>query len=85
MGLLIFLILGLVAGWLASLIMKTDTQQDTGSDIILGGVGALVGGTIMNFLGYAGISGFNLYSIMVATLGAAILIWLGRTLFSHNR
>ena len=85
MGLLIFLILGLVAGWLASLIMKSDSQQGMVSDIILGGVGALVGGTVMNFLGYAGVTGFDLYSIMVATLGAVILIWLGRTMFSHNR
>ncbi len=84
MGLLIFLILGLIAGWLASLIMKTDSQQGTGSDIILGAVGSLVGGTVMTFLGYAGVTGFNLYSILVATLGAVILIWLGRALFSHN-
>ena len=84
MGLLIFLILGLVAGWLASLIMKTDSQQGTGSDIILGAVGSLVGGAVMSFLGYAGVTGFNLYSILVATLGAVILIWLGRALFSHN-
>lgn len=84
MGLLIFLILGLVAGWLASLIMKTDSQQGTGSDIILGAVGSLVGGSVMSFLGYAGVTGFNLYSILVATLGAVILIWLGRALFSHN-
>lgn len=84
MGLLIFLILGLIAGWLASLIMKTDSQQGTGSDIILGAVGSLVGGTVMSFLGYAGVTGFNLYSILVATLGAVILIWLGRVLFSHN-
>jgi uncharacterized membrane protein YeaQ/YmgE (transglycosylase-associated protein family) len=84
MGLLIFLILGLIAGWLASLIMKTDSQQGTGSDIILGAVGSLVGGTVMSFLGYAGVTGFNLYSILVATLGAVILIWLGRALFSHN-
>ena len=64
--------------------MKTDSQQGTGSDIILGAVGSLVGGTVMSFLGYAGVSGFNLYSILVATLGAVILIWLGRALFSHN-
>jgi uncharacterized membrane protein YeaQ/YmgE (transglycosylase-associated protein family) len=84
MGLLIFLLLGLVAGWLASIIMKTDAQQGAGGDIILGGVGALLGGVVMNFLSQGGVTGFNLYSILVATLGAVILIGVGRALFAHD-
>ena len=80
MGLLSFLIVGLIAGWLASLIMKTNATQGMIMDIVLGVVGAFVGGFLMNMLGYGGVSGFNLYSIAVATLGAVVLIWLGRML-----
>lgn len=80
MNILLWLLLGLVAGWLASVIMKTDSQQGSMTDIILGIIGAFVGGFLMNFFGQAGVTGFNIYSILVATLGAVVLIWLGRML-----
>ncbi len=78
MNILLWIVLGFLAGWLASIIMKTDSQQGTLTDIILGVVGAIVGGFIMSLFGAEGVSGFNAYSIMVATLGAVVLIWLGR-------
>jgi uncharacterized membrane protein YeaQ/YmgE (transglycosylase-associated protein family) len=78
MNLLAFIILGLVAGWLASLIMKTNSQQGPLLDIILGVVGAFVGGTLMSLFGASGVTGFDLYSIAVATLGAVVLIAIGR-------
>jgi uncharacterized membrane protein YeaQ/YmgE (transglycosylase-associated protein family) len=53
-------------------------------DIVLGITGAIVGGMIMNFLGYTGVEGFNAWGILVATLGAVILIWLGRLLRSQT-
>jgi uncharacterized membrane protein YeaQ/YmgE (transglycosylase-associated protein family) len=80
MGLILFLIVGLIAGWLASLIMKTNASQGMVMDIVLGVVGAFVGGFLMNMLGFAGVTGFDIYSIGVATLGAVVLIWLGRML-----
>ena len=80
MNILLWLLLGLVAGWLASVIMKTNSQQGSLTDIILGIVGAFVGGFLMNFFGQTGVTGFNIYSILVATLGAVVLIWLGRML-----
>lgn len=80
MNILLWLLLGLIAGWLASVIMKTNNQQGTFTDIILGIVGAFVGGFLMNFLGQAGVTGFNLYSLIVATVGAVALIWAGRVL-----
>ncbi|MEN9327644.1 MAG: hypothetical protein RI947_452 [Candidatus Parcubacteria bacterium] len=80
MSILLWIILGFLAGWLASVIMKTDSQQGMLTDIILGIVGALVGGFIMNMFGAQGVSGLNIYSLMVATLGAVVLIWLGRVL-----
>lgn len=80
MGLLLWLILGAVAGWLASMLMKTDNSQGLIMDIILGIVGSVVGGMIMNFFGQSPVTGFNLYSLLVATLGAVVLIWIGRLL-----
>ena len=80
MGLLLLALLGLVAGWLASVVMRTNTTQGTLADIVLGVVGALVGGIVMNLLGEPGVSGFNLYSLFVATMGAIALIYLGRLL-----
>ena len=49
-------------------------------DIIMGVVGAFVGGLIMNALGEPGVTGFNIYSLLVATLGAVVTIWIGRRL-----
>jgi uncharacterized membrane protein YeaQ/YmgE (transglycosylase-associated protein family) len=78
MGLIAFLIIGLIAGWLASVVMHTDASQGTLMDIVLGVVGAFVGGAILNMFGEAGVTGFNIYSLMVATLGAIVLIGVGR-------
>jgi len=80
MNILLWIVLGGVAGWLASMLMKTDYSQGTLLDIFLGIVGAVVGGFIMNFFGQAGVTGFNLYSLVVATIGAAVVIWIGRML-----
>lgn len=78
MSFLIWIILGLVAGWLASVIMKTNASQGPIMDIILGIVGAVVGGFVFNLFGMGGVSGFDLYSLAVATVGAVILIGIGR-------
>lgn len=80
MGILVWIILGAVAGWIASIIMKTDASQSLLGDIMLGVIGAVVGGFIMNVFGQTGVTGFNLYSILVAVVGAVALIYLGRLL-----
>lgn len=76
MTLLLWIILGAVAGWLASMFKKSNTSMI--EDIIMGVIGAFVGGFIMNFIGQSGITGFNLYSVGVATLGAVVVIFIGR-------
>lgn len=76
MNIILLLVLGLVAGVLASLIMKTE--HGTLLDIVLGVVGSFVGGFLFNMFGAAGVTGFNLYSLVVATIGAVVLIALGR-------
>lgn len=80
MNILLWLLLGLVAGWLASVIMRTNSEQGMLMDIIMGVVGAFVGGFIISFFGQPGVTGFNLYSVLIATLGAVVAIWLGRAL-----
>jgi uncharacterized membrane protein YeaQ/YmgE (transglycosylase-associated protein family) len=72
MNIVTWIIFGAIAGWLASLI--TSTSEGVLGDIILGIVGALIGGWIMRALGYGGVSGFNLYSFVVAILGAVVLL-----------
>lgn len=74
----LWILFGALAGWLASLIMKTDEQQGGTANIVLGIVGAVVGGFIMQALGYSGVGGFNLYSLVIAVLGAVVVIWLAR-------
>jgi uncharacterized membrane protein YeaQ/YmgE (transglycosylase-associated protein family) len=81
MGLLLMLLLGAIAGYLASAVMHSPNGLVM--DIILGVVGAFVGGFVMNLLGQPGFTGFNLYSLLVAFIGAVILIYLGR-FFSHH-
>ena len=78
MNILLWIIFGALTGWLASVIMKTDVHQGTLGDIILGIIGAFIGGFLFNTLGQPGVTGFNVYSILVATVGAAVVIWLGR-------
>ena len=80
MGILLWIIFGALAGWIASMIMKTDASQNTLMDIIMGVVGAIVGGFIMEFLGQSGVNGFNIYSLVVAVLGARVVIFVGRML-----
>jgi uncharacterized membrane protein YeaQ/YmgE (transglycosylase-associated protein family) len=78
MGILLWIVLGAIAGWLASLLMSSDHGMI--EDIVLGIIGAFVGGLVMNFLGQPGVTGFNLYSLVVATIGAVVLIALGRVI-----
>ena len=80
MNVLLWIILGGVAGWLASVVMKTDTSQSILMDIVMGVLGGLLGGFLMNIFGAPGVTGFNIYSLVVAVIGAVLLTWIGRTL-----
>lgn len=82
MELMLWILLGITAGWLASIILGTHATQGLVTDVILGTVGAVVGGLLLNLIGQPGLMGFNLYSISVATLGAIVLIWFGRMINS---
>lgn len=84
MNILVWLIFGALAGWIASMIMGTDAEQGALGNIIVGIIGAFLGGFVMNMIGQPGVTGFNFYSTFVAILGAVVLLWLYRT-FSRRR
>jgi uncharacterized membrane protein YeaQ/YmgE (transglycosylase-associated protein family) len=84
MGLLSLILLGLVAGWLAGMIMRGGGYGILG-DIVLGILGALIGGFLTSiFLGVNLVDGFDVTSILVAMIGAIVLIALSRALTPHR-
>ncbi|PSJ59736.1 GlsB/YeaQ/YmgE family stress response membrane protein [Pseudaminobacter soli (ex Li et al. 2025)] len=70
-----WIVLGLIAGFLGSKIVNSSGQGML-MDIVLGIVGAIVGGLIFNFFGTAGVTGFNVWSLIVAVIGAVVVLWL---------
>lgn len=76
MGIILWILLGAAAGWAASVL--TRNSYGIGVDVVLGVVGALVGGFIMALFEQPGIKGFNVYSFIVALFGAVIVIYVGR-------
>lgn len=81
MNFLVWIIFGAISGWVASMIMKTNANQGLLMDIILGIVGAVVGGYLFSMFGSQGVTGFNLHSFLVSIVGAVVLIGIGKILF----
>jgi uncharacterized membrane protein YeaQ/YmgE (transglycosylase-associated protein family) len=78
MGIILWVIFGAIEGWIASLIMSTNAQQGAMMNIVVGIIGALIGGFIFNNMGGSGVTGFNLYSLLVAVVGAVVLLGIVR-------
>jgi uncharacterized membrane protein YeaQ/YmgE (transglycosylase-associated protein family) len=77
MGILSWIILGLIAGFIGSKIVN-KTGAGMLMDIVLGIVGAVVGGYIGNILGIGGVSGLNITSIVLAVIGAVVVLLVYR-------
>lgn len=75
MGIIAWIILGLVAGFIGSKLVN-KTGSGLVMDLILGVVGAFVGGFIFSFFGHSGVTGLNLYSLLVAVIGAIVVLWI---------
>jgi len=84
MGIIAWIVVGLIAGALAKLIMPGDDPGGIIVTILLGIVGAFVGGFVVNLLGGDGVTGFNLWSIVVATLGAIVLLAVYRMVAARS-
>lgn len=78
MGIILWIIFGALVGWIASAI--AGSNEGILMDIVIGIVGAIVGGWLMSVFGKTGVTGFNLYSFLVALLGAVILIVIVRAI-----
>jgi uncharacterized membrane protein YeaQ/YmgE (transglycosylase-associated protein family) len=83
MSVIAWLVLGLIAGFIASKIVN-HTGAGILLDIVLGIVGALVGGWLFAWLGATPITGFNIYSMFVAVVGAVVVLVIYHALFGRR-
>ncbi|HXQ13291.1 MAG TPA: GlsB/YeaQ/YmgE family stress response membrane protein [Caulobacteraceae bacterium] len=83
MGILAWIVLGLIAGFIGSKIVN-HTGSGILMDIVLGVVGALVGGFVFSLFGAVGVTGFNIYSMLVAVVGAVVVLWLYHMLIGRR-
>jgi uncharacterized membrane protein YeaQ/YmgE (transglycosylase-associated protein family) len=84
MGILSWIIIGGLAGWLASVVVQ-GTGLGILGDIIVGVIGGLIGGFIVGLFGGAGVTGFNIWSFIVAFLGAVVLLLIVRLVTGGRR
>ena len=81
MSFLAWIVLGLISGFIASKIVNKSGAGAL-ANIVLGIVGAVVGGWLFNSIGHIGVTGLNFYSILVAVVGAVIVLVVYHALFS---
>ena len=74
MSIIGWIVLGALAGWVASIIMGRNDRMGCITNIVVGIIGAFLGGWIFNLFGGAGITGFNIWSFLVAVVGAVVLL-----------
>ena len=80
MSFIAWIVLGGLAGWFASMVAKTDASMGLLTNIIVGIVGAFIGGFVFSLFGGSGVTGFNFYSLFVAFVGAVILLFIVRAI-----
>jgi uncharacterized membrane protein YeaQ/YmgE (transglycosylase-associated protein family) len=83
MSIIAWLVVGLIAGWIGSMIVNRGGEGPL-LDIVLGIVGAFVGGFVFNMLGHSGVSGINFYSIFVAVIGAIVVLVIYHAVFRRR-
>lgn len=84
MNALAWIVVGLIAGWLAKVISPGPERGGLLATLVIGIVGAIVGGWVFSAFGRAGATGINLYSIIVATLGAVIFLTIWKALAARR-
>ena len=84
MNIIAWLVLGLIAGFIGSKIVN-KSGEGLVLDIVLGIVGAFVGGFLFNMFGSSGVTGLNLYSLLVAVVGSIVVLILYHMIFRRSR
>lgn len=84
MSIIGWIVFGLIAGFIASRIVN-NSGEGLILDIVLGVIGAVVGGWLFTQFGWGGVSGFNIYSMFVAVIGAIIVLWLYHLIIGRRR
>ncbi len=84
MGIISWIVLGGIAGWLASIITKRNDQMGCITNIIAGIIGAAVGGWVFSLFGGPGVTGFDLPSLLVAFVGAVIVLAVVNLIFGRS-
>ncbi|MES2356500.1 MAG: GlsB/YeaQ/YmgE family stress response membrane protein [Pseudomonadota bacterium] len=84
MSVLAWIILGLISGFIASKIVNKEGEGFL-MDVLLGIVGAVVGGWLFNTMGASGVTGVNLYSMLVAVIGAVVVLVLYHAIVRGTR
>ena len=84
MSFLAWIVLGLVAGFIGSKLVN-KSGEGLIRDILLGVVGAIVGGYLFNLFGASGVTGLNLYSVLVAVVGAVVFLVVYHAIFRRRR
>lgn len=80
MGIIGWIVLGGLAGWVASKFVGTDAEQGLIGNIIAGILGAVVGGWLFSLFGGAGVTGFNIWSFLVALVGAVVVLMIWKAI-----
>lgn len=83
MSILAWLVLGLISGFIASKLVN-KSGEGVLLDIVLGIVGAIVGGWLFNSIGHSGVTGLNIYSMFVAVIGAVVVLVVYHALFRRR-
>jgi uncharacterized membrane protein YeaQ/YmgE (transglycosylase-associated protein family) len=83
MSVLTWIVLGLISGFVASKIVN-KAGEGVLMDIVLGVVGAVVGGWLFSVIGHSGVTGLNLYSVFVSVIGAVVVLLLYHALFARK-
>ena len=78
MSWLAWIVVGIIAGALARAVMRGEGPGGCLGDLIIGIIGAIIGGWLFNYFGHVGVTGINIYSIIVAFVGSLVLLFIIR-------
>lgn len=80
MHIIAWIVVGIIAGWLARMVVPGEGPGGIIGDLIIGVIGALIGGWVFRAFGHTGVTGFNVWSILVAFVGGVVLLLIIRAI-----